>query len=172
MDSIADLSPADRDRYTRMDTLTITPYPTGPEYGCEPAARQVAEAVCRLYGGNAWRAEHKSPAWPHPENELHSELTITINNVRTIVHRHTVPAHTGRDLFALTVDGRAVPAHLPPHALPHQPATIVANLWRDLHQVAPTDCDSLGCPDVPTILTYGAALCPTHAQRYATTGHI
>lgn len=172
MASIADLPPADRRRYTHMETLTISPHPTGPEHGCETAAREIAEAVCRLYGGDAWRAEHRSPAWPHPENELHSELTITINNLRTIIHRHTVPAYTQCDLFTLTVDGRPVPAHRPSHGLPHQSATIVANLWRDLHRVSPTGCDSLGCPDVPTVLTYGAVLCTTHAQRYAATGLI
>ncbi|MDM4723340.1 hypothetical protein QTQ03_28460 [Micromonospora sp. WMMA1363] len=163
-------STTDRPRPTRMDTLTIAPYPTGPEYGCEPAAREIAEAVCRLYGGDAWRAEHRSPAWPHPENEIHGELTITVNNLRTVVHRHTVPAHTHRDLFTLTVDGRPVPAHLPRHRLSHATETIVANLWRDLHKMSPAGCDHLGCPDVPTVLTFGAALCPVHAQRYAETG--
>ncbi|MFJ2087489.1 hypothetical protein ACIOBK_33530 [Micromonospora chokoriensis] len=156
------------DRDTRMDILTITPRPLGPEYGCEVAAREIAEAVCRLYRGDAWTAEHRSPAWPHPQNELHSELIITINNVRRIVHRHTVPANTGCDLYTLTVDGRPVPAHRIPHGLPHQAATIVANLWRDLHGISSDRCDGLGCPEVPTVLTYGAAFCVADAQRHAT----
>jgi hypothetical protein len=174
MSVLATLSPDERQRFTRMETTTITPQPTPAECGFTTWSRETAEAVREALRGTRWHAEARAPYWPHPENETHGELIIAVkidHRWTRIVHTHTVPAHTHRDLFTLTVDGRPARYALHRRDLPHMPPTIALTVWRHITGAPFGECAALMCDEPPTVATFRDTLCRTHAARYAENGH-
>lgn len=174
MSIVAALSPAERQRITRMETTAITPQPNPRETGFASWSRAVAEAVHEALHGTAWRAEARSPYWPHPENETRAELIIAIKTKQRwlrIVHRHTQRAYTGRDLFTLTVNGRPARCGLHRGELPHMPAMIATTVWRHINGYPFGECSALMCDEAPTVAAYNVTMCAEHAHRYANNGH-
>ncbi len=175
MSILATLSPDQQQQFTRMETSSVTPYPTPAECGFTSYGRDTAEAVRVALHGTQWHAEARAPYWPHPENETHGELIIAVKTGHRwtrIVHRHTVPAHTERDMFTLTVDGQ--PARYAVHRtdLPHLPASIALTVWRHINGYPFGECAALQCAEAPTVATYHDVLCRTHANQYAENGHL
>jgi hypothetical protein len=174
MSILAELSAAERQRFTRMETTTITPQPTPAECGFTTWSRDAAEAVREALRGTEWRAEARAPYWPHPENETHGELIISVkigHRWLRIVHTHRVPAYTDRDLFTLTVDGRPARYALHRGDIPHMPAVIANTAWRHVNGHRFGECAALTCTEPPTVATFRDTLCHEHADRYAEHGH-
>ncbi|MBN1172644.1 MAG: hypothetical protein JXA67_10770 [Micromonosporaceae bacterium] len=167
------LTAPERQWLTRLETVTITePGNPGAECGFTTEARNVARTVCRALRGTQWRAEARAPYWPHPANEIHAQIVIVVDRRWIITFTHRVPAHTDRDMFTLTVNGRPVPYHRNTGDLPFHPEVIAANVRRHVTGTTFTGgCTSLTCTSTPTVATYGrAAYCAEHAARYAETG--
>lgn len=165
------LTDEQRRQFTRMQTVTITQNPILGECGFHAWARDIARALARALNGTEWHAEASAPYWPHPENEIHGQVTIMIDDRWTIVHTHRIPAHTTRDLFTIDVDGTRIPYHIQ-YNQPSDVDVIAANVRRHINGVPITGgCAALACADTPTVAAYGyASYCAKHAARYAETG--
>lgn len=173
MSALADLDPEALRRFTRMEAGPVPAQPTAVETGFTGWGRETAEAVCAVLRGTTWRAATRAPYYPHPENETHAQLIIAVRADRgwcRILHTHTVPAYTDRDLFTLTVDGRPVPFGVRPGELPHTAEVIAAALWRYARDIPVRACTATWCDRVPTVATYTGSLCPEHAKQYGETG--
>lgn len=173
MSILATLSPEQRRQFTRMETTTITRHPDPTEVGFSTWGRDTAEAVREALRGTEWQAEARAPYWPHAENETHGQLIIAVkidHRWLRIVHTHTVPNHTDRDLFTLTIDGRPARYALHRGDLPHMPAMIALTAWRNISRATFGECAALMCDESPTVATYNATLCEEHARSYADTG--
>ena len=173
MSTLADLDPETRRRFTRMYAAAVPAKPAAVETGFTGWSRETAEKVCAVLHGTAWRAAARAPYYPHPENETHGQLIIAVHGDRgwrRILHTHTVPAHTDRHLFTLTVDGRPVPYGLRTGELPHSADVIAAALWRYAREIPVSECTAIWCGKVPTVATYTGSLCAEHAKQYGETG--
>jgi hypothetical protein len=165
------MDPETRRQFTRMDNHRIVRFDKpSKEDGWTSWSREVAEAVCATLRGSNWRAEARAPYWPHSENETHGQLLIAVDRRWLVVHTHTVPTGTSRDLFTLAINGRRVSYPLYRRQLPHDPATIAGNVWRHVNGATAAECDALMCRQTPTVATYGSALCEAHAREYVENG--
>lgn len=169
--SIIDTPAAEvRRQFTRMETDAVTATARPAESGFIGHTRDLSRALCLAVRGTQWRAEARAPYWPDPTNEIHGQ-TVTLVDARwMITTTHRVPAHTIRDLFTLTMNGKTVPYNVQRGFLPHSVATITGNVVRYLAGYIVEPCHALMCQSAPTVGIYGAALCAEHAQQYADTG--
>lgn len=121
MSIIDAMTPEVHRRITRMETKPVPATGHPDESGFIGYARVLSRMLCLAVRGTEWRTEARAPYWSRPENEIHGQTATVVDARWMIVATHRVPAHTSRDLFTITMNGKPVPYNVRTGELPTSP---------------------------------------------------